>query len=98
MVCYCKTISTAPPSFPNMVTSGSKKNKMATAKIQIQGFKTAVLKSKDDVTTQSMGTTLLYTYILLHTNTHCRQHKETASAKENAAFRATSWFHFDLLY
>ena len=28
-----------PPSHPNMVTSGSKKNKMVTAKMQIQGFK-----------------------------------------------------------
>ena len=35
---------------PNMVTSGPKKNKMATAKMQTQGFRTAVHKPLGDVT------------------------------------------------
>ena len=43
-----------------MTTSGSKKNKMATAKIEIQGFKTAVHKPMGDITD---ATSIIYTMI-----------------------------------
>ena len=41
-----------------MVASGSEKNKMATAKIQTQGFKTAFHKPMGDVTA---ATSVMYT-------------------------------------
>ena len=47
-----------PPSLPNMVTSGSKKNKMAMVKMQTQGFKTAVHKPVGGITD---ATSIIYT-------------------------------------